>query len=79
MSTPTEGGPTEGEVPPAEPLPEGGPAQPAGDTVITPVTEVTDTETGTVVVGFPPSTSTGYEVAPVVGADDGTDPRGSQS
>lgn len=50
-----------------------------GETVQTPVTEVTETDDGVVVIGYPPDTSTGISVEPTVGADDGTNPQGPES
>jgi len=78
LSTPTETGPVEGEVPPADPAPVDpvDSVDPADDPVVTPVTDVTDTETGTVVVGWPPSTGTGYDVVPTIGSDMGINPQG---
>lgn len=46
-----------------------------GETVSTPVTDVTETETGTVVVGYPPNTGTGSSEAPTEGADNSFDPQ----
>lgn len=77
MSTPSESGPLGDEIPPAIPAPanptEG--IEPANDPVITPVTQVTETETGTVVVGYPSSSNTEFDVVPVVGSETDYDPR----
>jgi hypothetical protein len=80
MTTP-ETGPVAGDVPETDPVTVDpvDSVEPAEDPIITPVTETTETETGTVVVGFPPSTNTGYDVVPTVGSDEGFDPRGSDS
>lgn len=49
-----------------------------GETVSTPVTDVTETEDGVTVIGYPSDTSTGVATTPTVGADNGVDPRGPE-
>ena len=42
---------------------------PISDPVVTPVSDVTVDDSGTTVVGYPPSTSTEYSETPVTSAD----------